>query len=69
VRRVFFISHSARGDIKADLNSDKHKRAIPAAASSSSLISFFFRPEDVGNKDEELAATEGDFANHGFTQS
>jgi hypothetical protein len=67
----FSIRHSGRGDIKTHLNSDKHKKAIPAPASSSSLTTFF-RPEKIGNKEDQLAATEGDFTyhrvshNHGF---
>jgi hypothetical protein len=55
-----FINHSGRGDIKTHLNSYKHKRAISAAAFSS-LLTTFFRPEKIGNKDEPLAATEGAF--------
>jgi hypothetical protein len=64
----FSISHSGRGDIKTHINSDKHMRAISAAASSSSLTTFF-RPEKTGNKEEQLATTEAAFAYHTFTQS
>lgn len=59
----FTINHSGRGDIKSHINSDKHKRAVATAASSSSLT-HFFRAEQVGDKEEQLAATEGAFAYH-----
>jgi hypothetical protein len=59
----FSISHSGPGDIKTHLYSDKHKRAITAAASSSALATCT-RPEKIGNKEEQLATTEGAFAYH-----
>jgi hypothetical protein len=59
----FSVSHCGRGDIKTHLNSDKHKTTISAPASSL-LLTTFFRPEKIGNKEEQLAATEGAFAYH-----
>jgi hypothetical protein len=62
------ISHSGRGNIKTHLNSDKHKRTISAAACSSSLTTYF-RPERIGNEEEQLAATEGALAYHTVSHS
>jgi hypothetical protein len=59
----FSINHSERRGMKTDVNSDKQKRAISAAASSSLLI-IFLRPEKIGNKEEQFAAAEGPFACH-----
>jgi hypothetical protein len=62
----FSISHCARGDIKTDLNSDKHKRAISAAAFIS-LLTTFIGSEKIGYREEHLAASECPFAYHTFS--
>jgi hypothetical protein len=62
----FSISHCGHGDIKTDLNRDKHKRAISAAAFSS-LLTTFIGPEKVGYMEEQLTASEGPFAYRTFS--
>lgn len=59
----FSIDHGGFNDIKSYLSSKKHKSAISAVACNSSLTTFF-KSEEVGNKEQKLAAIEGVFAYH-----
>ncbi|EEC16142.1 uncharacterized protein LOC120841237 [Ixodes scapularis] len=59
----FSIAHSGRSDTVKHISTEKQKRNLSAAASSSALTKFF-RPEHAGDKELKLAASEGVFAFH-----
>lgn len=59
----FSVSHGGKSDISQHLKSEKHKLAL-SAASSSSTVSKFFKPITCGTAEMELAAAEGVFAFH-----
>ncbi|GBP11409.1 hypothetical protein EVAR_92919_1 [Eumeta japonica] len=60
---TFSVAHGGRHDIQTHLTSDKHKKALITASTSSSLTSYF-RHDKYGDKEEELALAEGLWAFH-----
>lgn len=60
---TFSVAHGGRHDIQRHLTSDKHKKALTAASTSSTLTSYF-RQEKYGDKESELAKAEGLWAFH-----
>lgn len=60
---AFSVAHGSRHDIQRHLTSDKHKKALIAASTSSSTTSYF-RQEKFGDKEAELAKAEGLWAFH-----
>ncbi|GLV40953.1 hypothetical protein CBL_08527 [Carabus blaptoides fortunei] len=59
----FSITSGFRNDINRHVASDKHIRALLAAASSTKLNNYF-RKGEFGSKEKELAITEAVFAYH-----
>lgn len=59
----FSVSHGGRSDITKHINSDRHKRALESA-SSSKTINTFFKNENFGGKEAEIAAAEGTMSYH-----
>lgn len=70
----FDISHSGKGNITSHMNSDRHKKALSAAASSQPL-SKFFKSSTMTKEDIDIAAREGVWcyhivnSNHSFRSS
>lgn len=60
---TFSIAHGGRNDIQRHLSSEKHKKMLSAACTSSQLTDYF-RQEKYGEKEEELAKAEGLWAFH-----
>jgi len=63
-RTEFSVSHSGASDIEQHLKSEKHKNADRAAASSSSMLTFFKKSDTPTLKDLDIAAAEGVWAYH-----
>lgn len=61
-RSEFSISHGGRSDIKDHLKCGKHQASVNAAASSSSITSFYKKANS--SADYEIAAKEAAFAFH-----
>lgn len=59
----FSLASGGRADIRRHLSSDKHKKMIAAAASSSTIGSFFHK-ETAGPKELQVAASEALFVYH-----
>ncbi|KAL0901818.1 hypothetical protein ABMA27_006985 [Loxostege sticticalis] len=60
---TFSVAHGGKYDIQRHLTSEKHKKSLTAASSSSSLTTYF-RHEKYGDKEAELAKAEGLWAFH-----
>lgn len=58
-RTDFSVGHGGASDIEHHLKSEKHRLADQAAASSSSMFSFFKRTDLPTSKDLDIAAAEG----------
>lgn len=63
-RTDFSVSHGGASDIEKHLKSEKHKLSDQAAASSSSMLTFFKRTNLPTSKDLDIAAAEGAWAFH-----
>lgn len=63
-RTEFSVSHGGNSDIEQHLKSEKHKNADWAAASSSSMLTFFKKSDMPTSKDLDAAAAEGVWAYH-----
>lgn len=63
-RTDFSVGHGGASDIEKHLKSEKHKLSDQAAASSSSMLSFFKRTNLATSKDLDIAAAEGAWAYH-----
>ena len=55
-RTDFSVGHGGASDIEKHLKSEKHKLSDQAAASSSSMLSFFKRTNLATSKDLDIAA-------------
>ncbi|KAJ8880714.1 hypothetical protein PR048_017184 [Dryococelus australis] len=60
---IFSVAHGGKHDIQRHLTSDKHKKALTTASTSSSL-STYFRQEKYSDKEAELTRAEGVWAFH-----
>lgn len=65
---TFSIAHGGRSDIQRHVKSDKHQKSLSAASSSAALPTFF-RQDKFGDKEAELAQTEGLWAFHTVTHN
>ncbi|KAF2890983.1 hypothetical protein ILUMI_15190, partial [Ignelater luminosus] len=63
-RTDFSVGHGGASDIEKHLKSEKHRLSDQAAASSSSMLSFFKRTNLPTFKDMDIATAEGAWAYH-----
>lgn len=63
-RTDFSVGHGGASDIEKHLKSEKHRLSDQAAASSSSMLSFFKKTYSPTSKDLDVAAAEGAWAYH-----
>lgn len=58
------LGHGGVSDMEKHLKSEKHRLVYQAAASSSSMLSFFKRTDLPTSKDLDIAAADGTWAFH-----
>lgn len=63
-RTNFSVGHGGASDIEKHLKSEKHRLSDQAAASSSSMLTFFKKTDSPTSKDLDIAAAEGAWAFH-----
>lgn len=61
----FSIAHGGKGDINKHLSTEKHKRTLEEAASTSTTkVTDFFRKQNFETSEKQLSLAEGMFAFH-----